>query len=114
MPSNPSSPICCPTSKAFPHRPKNKLRVRSYPPIDSGDVGQFIWRNNSSTYRRKVKKAVEFVQTYRLKTTGSTYLDRADKDAIHHLLDTMTFDPTRRVRNESNAREILTDTPKAA
>ena len=38
------------------------------------------------------------VQISRLKTTGSTHLDRADKDAIHNLLDTMTFDASRRVK----------------
>ena len=121
MPSNPSSPVCRPTAKAYPKRPKNKLRVRQYPPIDScaGNVGKWIWKNNSSVYRKRIAKAVRLVQTYRLKTTGSTHLDRTDKDAIHSLLDPMTFDSSRRDRDSSRqtksdggVKDILTDSLK--
>ena len=60
-------------------------------------------------YRRKVKKAIEAVQLYRLTTTGSDNLDRADKDAVHRLLDTLTFDANRRTRTDGGAREVLND-----
>lgn len=118
MPSNSASPICRPTKAAFPKRPTNKLRTREYPPVDScsGDKPSWIWKTSSPVYRRRVKKATEMVKTYRLNATGSDHLDRRDKDAVHRLLDALTFDSERRMRSDGGAREILSDgggTPSA-
>lgn len=109
MPSNPLSPICRPTKAAFPKKPTNKLRTRQYPPIDSGDMGEWQHKTHSPIYRRRVKKAIEAVKTYRLMTVGSDHLDRVDKDAVHKLLDTLTFDAQRRTRTDGGARDVLAD-----
>lgn len=99
MPSY-NTPIHRPNAKNCPKRPKNRLRTREYPPIDSckGDKACWIRLNESPNYRRRVKKAVEMVKTYRLMATKGErdYLDRADVDAIHGLLDQFTFKSNRR------------------
>ena len=106
MPSY-NTPVHRPNAKNCPDRPKNKLRVREYPPIDSckGDKTGWIRRNDSRNYRRKIKKAVEFVKSYRLTVTKGqrSYLDREDVDSIHGLLDAFTMKSNRRDRpnNES-------------
>ncbi len=111
MPSNPKSPICCPTKKDYPNSPTNKLRTRMYPPTDGcvNDVGHWQWINNSGTYRKKVKKSIEMIQWYKLITTGSDHLDRRDKDAVHRLLESLTFDANRRIKTDGGAKEILAD-----
>lgn len=99
MPSNPSSPICRPTKKAFPKAPTNKLRTRPNPPVEScsGDKNEWKWRTQSPVYRKRVKRATEMVRRYRQTLTGSPFLSRPQKDAIHRLLDTVTFDESRRM-----------------
>ncbi len=97
MPSRPNDPTGRLTPADFPHRPTNKLRVRRYPPTDSceGDVAQWKWRTASPVYRRRIKRAVQLVQAYRLSTTGCDHLNRDEKDAIHRLLDTNVPDSRR-------------------
>lgn len=85
----------------MPSSPKSTKKVRAkptppreYPPVEScqGNPRSWLWRTQSSVYRRRVKKATELVQRYRMAEFGSAHMSRANKDAVHRLLDTLTFD----------------------
>lgn len=109
MPSRNDS-LSKPNARAYPKdRPSNRLRVRQRPPIDScaGDQGAWAWRTNSPIYRRRVKRAIQSVQTYLLMARGDDSITTEQRDAVHRLLDTLTFDPTRRVRTGGAPKDIF-------
>lgn len=99
MPSNPSNPVCRPNKAAYPHRPTNRLRTRANPPVDScaNDAGSWQWRTQSPIYRKRVKGAIQMVRRYRQALRGTPNLQRDERDSIHRLLDTATFDASRRM-----------------
>ena len=99
-------------SKINPNSKKSKAAPtpkRVYPPIYScvGDVPGWIRKVSSSSYRRKIKRAVELTKTYRLRLTGNSHLSRRDIDALHELYDTMTFENERRARGNNPPIDIM-------
>ncbi len=89
---------------------------REYPPVEScqGNPRSWLWRTQSSVYRRKVKKATELVQRYRMTTVGSAYLSRSEKDSVHRLLDTLTFDANRPARRQGGRGSAVDPTQESA
>lgn len=71
----------------------NRRNERRHPPVDScaGDQPQWLWRTQSPIYRRRVKRAIQRVASYRLAVHGCDHLTRGQVDAVHRLLDTNTW-----------------------
>jgi len=91
-----------PTSKSS-RPPANRLITRPYPPITSCDTREWVRRTQTGTYRRRVKRAIQMVQGYLLSTKGSAHVSRAQRDAVHYLLDTNVPDNDRRMRDNRGA-----------
>lgn len=107
MPSQNNS-ISRPTTAAYPGQPTNRLRTRSPIPVYtcSGRPDKWVRLAQSHSYGQRIKRAIEMVKTYRLVVTGSDYLDRMDRDAIHDLIDPFTFESGRRNRTDGGARDV--------